>query len=280
MARLAIGLGAEETKARGDIRGIGRLREGGRGSGQGGKSGADKWGGGPLALRGESKAPAEAGALSHKGRVAGSNIRYVGTRLTVIYSRWRWKVPLAALFVSFFVAPLCILLVAGLGALLHFLVIEPLLSAAPINQLLATGGVLFVLQSFATVAFGIDFRNLGIQLPVLAVGEMHFSYARLLSFIAALVGMVAVYIFMKRSYVGTAIRAIAQDRQIMPLMGVNTRRLYIVTSALGGALAGCEKGPAQKAGEKVDRAMDKLTGKGPAEKAGERLDKAADELKK
>src|SRR6476620_7836366 len=34
-------------------------------------------------------------------------------------------------------APLCILLVAGLGALLHILVIQPLLSAAPINQLLA-----------------------------------------------------------------------------------------------------------------------------------------------
>ena len=65
-------------------------------------------------------------------------------------------------------APLCILLVAGLGVLLHFLVIAPLLSAPPINQLLATGGVLFFLQSFATVAFGIEFRNLGIQLPVLA----------------------------------------------------------------------------------------------------------------
>src|SRR5436190_363491 len=64
-------------------------------------------------------------------------------------------------------APFTILLVAGLGALLHWLVIAPLLSAAPINQLLATGGVLFVLQSFATVAFGIDFRNLGIRLPVL-----------------------------------------------------------------------------------------------------------------
>lgn len=135
-------------------------------------------------------------------------------------------------------APLCILLVAGLGALLHFLVIEPLLSSPPINQLLATGGVLFFLQSFATVAFGIDFRNLGIQLPVLAIGEMHFSYARLLAFIAALAGMVAVYVFMRKSYIGTAIRAIAQDRQIMPLMGVNTRKLYLITSALGGALAG------------------------------------------
>src|SRR6266702_4492211 len=135
-------------------------------------------------------------------------------------------------------APFTILLVAALGALLHLLVIAPLLSAPPINQLLATGGVLFVLQSFATVAFGIDFRNVGIRLPVLQFADMHFSYSRLLAFGAALAGMVLVYFFMKRTYVGTAIRAISQDRQIMALMGVDTRRIYLITSALGGALAG------------------------------------------
>ena len=49
----------------------------------------------------------------------------------------------------------------------------------------------------------------------------------------------------------------------------------------GLALAGCEeKGPAQKVGERIDRAMDELTGKGPAEKVGERIDKAAEELTK
>jgi branched-chain amino acid transport system permease protein len=131
-----------------------------------------------------------------------------------------------------------ILLVAALGAALHYIVIAPLLTAPPINQLLATGGVLFILQSFATVAFGIDFRNLGIRLPVLAIGEMHFSYSRLLAFLAALLGMLAIYFFMKRTYTGTAIRAVAQDRQIMSLMGVDTRRIYLITSALGGALAG------------------------------------------
>jgi len=135
-------------------------------------------------------------------------------------------------------APLVILLVALLGAALHYIVIAPLLTAPPINQLLATGGVLFILQSFATVAFGVEFRNLGIRLPVVALGEMHFSYARLLSFAAALFGMVSVYLFMTRTYTGTAIRAISQDRQIMSLMGVDTRRLYLITSALGGALAG------------------------------------------
>jgi branched-chain amino acid transport system permease protein len=135
-------------------------------------------------------------------------------------------------------ALICVGGVAVLGVVLHIAVIQPLLGTPPINQLLATGGVLFFLQSAATVMFGIDFRNLGIRLPVLALGEMHFSYSRLLSFVAALVGMIAVYLFMKRTFTGTAIRAIAQDRQIMPLMGVDTRRIYLVTSALGGALAG------------------------------------------
>ncbi len=48
----------------------------------------------------------------------------------------------------------------------------------------------------------------------------------------------------------------------------------------GTVLVGCDKGPAQRTGEKIDNAIDKLAGKGPAEKAGERLDKAAEELKK
>jgi len=135
-------------------------------------------------------------------------------------------------------ALICIAGVGGLGMLLHILVIAPLLGAAPINQLLSTGGVLFFLQSFATVAFGIDFRNLGIRLPVLEVSGMFISYARLLSCGAAFAGMVLLYLFLARTYTGTAIRAIAQDRQIMPLMGVDTRRIYLITSLIGGALAG------------------------------------------
>src|SRR5499425_3662281 len=106
-------------------------------------------------------------------------------------------------------APVAIMLVAALGAALHYFVIAPLLTAPPINQLLATGGVLFILQSFATVAFGIDFRNLGIRLPVLALGDMNFSYSRLLAFSAAVIGMGAVYVFMKKTFPGTAIMPIS-----------------------------------------------------------------------
>jgi branched-chain amino acid transport system permease protein len=128
--------------------------------------------------------------------------------------------------------------VALLGLLVHLLIIAPVLGSAPINQLLATGGLLYFLQSFATLLFGTDFRNIGVRLPVIELGEIFISYARLIAFAAALLGATALYLFLKRSYLGTAIRAISQDREVMGLMGVDQRRIYLITSAIGGALAG------------------------------------------
>jgi len=57
-------------------------------------------------------------------------------------------------------------------------------------------------------------------------------------------------------------------------------RSVLIALLSGGVLLGCQKGPAQETGAKVDKAIDKLTGKGPAEKAGERIDEAVKELKK
>ena len=79
-------------------------------------------------------------------------------------------------------ALLGIVLIALAGAILHQLVIRPVLDPAPINQLLVTGGVLFFLQAAATLAFGIEFRNLGIRLGSVALGDMSFSWARIVTF--------------------------------------------------------------------------------------------------
>lgn len=131
-----------------------------------------------------------------------------------------------------------IAIVACCGALLHFLVIKPVLDQPPINQLLVTGGVLFLLQAAGTMAFGIEFRNLGLRLGSLNAGDMSFAWSRIITFAIALVAMIALWQFLTRTYIGTAIRAISQDRQIMPLMGVDTKKVYLVTSAIGGGLAG------------------------------------------
>jgi branched-chain amino acid transport system permease protein len=148
----------------------------------------------------------------------------------LLYAALGWPLPLA-----------CIVAVVGvaiLGVAVHVLIIAPILGSAPINQLLATGGLLFFLQSFATLLFGTDFRNLGLRLPIIEVGDIYISSARLLAFAMALIGAVAIYLFLRRTFIGTAIRAIAQDRDIIGLMGVDERRIYVITSAIGAALAG------------------------------------------
>ena len=128
---------------------------------------------------------------------------------------------------------------AFVGYLVHQLVIRHLLDSAPINQLLATGGLLFFFQSFATLAFGIDFRNLGVSIGSFPLTEdIYISWSRLTAFLVAAVSVLFLYLFLTRTFMGTAIRAISQDREIMILMGVRQDRLYLITSAIGGGLAG------------------------------------------
>ena len=55
-----------------------------------------------------------------------------------------------------------------------------------------------------------------------------------------------------------------------------------MVAAVMALVVGCEKGPAQKAGESVDKALgqDRVFTKGPVEKAGKQIDKAVDEVKR
>jgi branched-chain amino acid transport system permease protein len=140
--------------------------------------------------------------------------------------------------------PLLLGAVAGiaLGVLLgigvHVLIITPILNSPPVNQLLATGGLLFFIQSFATFLWTTDHRSVRLTLPTLEVAGMFVSFARLIAFVLAVLVMIGLYLFLTRTYIGTAIRAVSQDRGAMALMGANPQRVYLVTSAVGGALAG------------------------------------------
>jgi branched-chain amino acid transport system permease protein len=125
-----------------------------------------------------------------------------------------------------------------LGVAVHLLIITPILGSPPVNQLLATGGLLFFIQSLATFLWTTDHRSIRLTLPTLEIGGMFVSFARLIAFVLAVLVMIGLYFFLTRTYIGTAIRAVSQDRGAMALMGADPQRIYIVTSAVGGALAG------------------------------------------
>jgi branched-chain amino acid transport system permease protein len=143
---------------------------------------------------------------------------------------WGWPLWLAGLG--------AIVVGAVLGALVHLLIITPILASPPINQLLATGGLLFFIQSAATLLWSTDHRSIRVNMPTIEIGGIFVSFTRLLAFALAILAMVALYFFLTRTYTGTAIRAVSQDREAIALMGARPQRLYRVTSAVGGAMAG------------------------------------------
>jgi branched-chain amino acid transport system permease protein len=127
---------------------------------------------------------------------------------------------------------------ALLGVAVHLLIITPILGSAPVNQLLATGGLLFFLQSFATFLWTTDHRSVRLSLPSFEFAGIFVPLTRLIPFAISIVAVVALYVFLTRTFIGTAIRAVSQDRDAMALMGANPQRIYIVTSAVGGTMAG------------------------------------------
>jgi branched-chain amino acid transport system permease protein len=127
---------------------------------------------------------------------------------------------------------------AVLGVAVHLLIISPILTSPPVNQLLATGGLLFFLQSLATFLWTTDHRSVRLSLPSWEIGGIFLPATRLIPFTVAIMALTGLYLFLTRTFVGTAIRAVSQDRGAMELMGANPRWIYVVTSAVGGLMAG------------------------------------------
>ncbi|MGQ9858932.1 MAG: branched-chain amino acid ABC transporter permease [Thermodesulfobacteriota bacterium] len=124
------------------------------------------------------------------------------------------------------------------GALLHVLVIRPLLGVERLNQLLALAGLIIVFENLAHVIWGADLRGVRVDLPVVSLGNVFLKTSNLVAFLGALVVLGILYFVLQRTYVGLAIRAIAQDTECARLMGIDPSRIYLLTLTIGGALTG------------------------------------------
>jgi branched-chain amino acid transport system permease protein len=108
------------------------------------------------------------------------------------------------------------------------------------NSLILTWGIALVLVNMFTIAFTADYRSIvtGYSTQNLTVAGISLSIPMLLSFGVAVVLTAALYVFLLRSNLGRAIRAIAQNRPAAQLMGINVERVQMISYGIGAALAG------------------------------------------
>ena len=140
-------------------------------------------------------------------------------------------------FVTIFVA-MPVLFV--LGCAIYSGLIRRLRGEFEENSLILTWGIALVLVNMFTLAFTADYRSIVTSYSTqnLTVAGISLSIPMLSSFGVAVVLTAALYVFLLRSNLGRAIRAIAQNRPAAQLMGINVERVQTISYGIGAALAG------------------------------------------
>ena len=144
---------------------------------------------------------------------------------------------------------LSIVFCAILGVVIDFFAYRPLRNAPKISALITAIGMSFLLESVALIIFGatpkvIDQKYIPGFLSdnkKLNLGVVQISMLTIFVIVVTIICMVALNLFIKKTKLGKATRAVSQDTGAAQLMGINVNKTIAITFAIGsglGALGG------------------------------------------
>jgi branched-chain amino acid transport system permease protein len=107
------------------------------------------------------------------------------------------------------------------------------------DSILATFGLLFLLQGLMILAFGGEYRSYAFLAQPFEILGNSYGLNRVIAFAAAAVIAAALWFFLYRTRQGTAMRAVAVDPRAANLVAIDVARTAAIAFALGGALTAC-----------------------------------------
>ncbi len=136
--------------------------------------------------------------------------------------------------------PIAAVALFAIGYVVYLAVIRHVVDRDLFISLLVTFGLSILLQQLMNQAFGADVRTLqtGLGTWFLFGGMVTVSQIKVLAFVITIVIAGCLVVFMRRSRMGQAIRATAQDARAARILGIDTDRVYAFTYALNAAVCG------------------------------------------
>ena len=127
-----------------------------------------------------------------------------------------------------------------LGVVIERLSLRPLRGVKGPSAMITTIGVSYILFNLVLLFLGADSKNYPNPLPpvTFAIGGAVLRLREILIWIISLVLMTALWVFTRRSRMGKAMRATAQDPEAARMMGVDVDRVIMTAFFVGSALAG------------------------------------------
>jgi len=129
---------------------------------------------------------------------------------------------------------------AILGALAFFVAVRPVPKDRPLAPLISTIGLTIILQNLAIYVFGgqqFSFPET-IHQALYHIGPVTISSVQLFILGVAIALMVMLWLFIERTKLGRAMRAVAENHETAALLGVNVNRVVLITFIIGSGIAG------------------------------------------
>ena len=152
---------------------------------------------------------------------------------------------IAAALVSLYHLPLAVALpvllgaMVGLGFVLERGVLRPMVGQAVISVVMVTIGLAQVFQGAAAMLWGAQTKNIPLPIPLepYVIWEIYVSPINLLAALISGAFLVAFAWFFRRSRMGIAMRAVANDQQAAMAVGINVRLVFALSWAIAGLTA-------------------------------------------
>ena len=140
--------------------------------------------------------------------------------------------PLVAILISIAVCAL-------LGITVEFLAYRPLRQAPPLAVLITAIGVSYLLQNLALLIYGSEQKAFPVlfTIPSVELGGMYIDGITIATMAVTAIIMVGLSLFINRTRMGKAMRAVSEDKEAAELMGISVNRTFAIGSALAGVAA-------------------------------------------
>lgn len=127
----------------------------------------------------------------------------------------------------------------AVGVLVEQIAYKPVRSAGSMTALITALAVSVFLENLALVVFGPNPQQVPalFSLPSIKVFGAKLQVKYLLTLAIGLCMMVILQLFVKKTKLGKAMRAVPQDKEASTLVGINVNRIITVTFAIGSGLA-------------------------------------------
>jgi len=140
-----------------------------------------------------------------------------------------------------FLTAICIAIVVAsfIGIVNNLVVYQPAMRRGA-NSLIAALGILLIIQNLALLVFGADYQTL--QLPFgqrnVQILKGTITLYKSMIVLIACVLVPAVSLFLKKTKIGRAIRAVSQNKEGASIVGIGSGKVSVITFGIGTALVG------------------------------------------